>query len=479
MATSESSSLRRLSPSDIGDYGLLFYSSSDPLSRIVMAITKQEFSDLAFYYRHHGNVNVIVVTPFEDTWFKRVHIDTILRDPTTTSAAIKRLDKEHEALSLALFQLLNVKGNKADTTKDFLRFLVGVPCQGSVPCCGIELVNRTMALMDKCLHFSDNNTISTKTLDDLDKPFDNDRGRLLAYLCSTLTQAVGPRQMQSYIAPDGLFAPLTYLRLDRERHVEQMHDNTTMNGSYTLVQLVSLFLDMLRDDDFYSTVCRGVTEGKKHSSALTRVLTTALSEMSDSRVESLQYIINCLVAGDIHISHIRTLVQDANQDADKVSMFTKQAGQRATVPSIEHDLRVVVRTDGVSQSRHRLRQKTKELYQMVNRLVTDSKARGQGSLDINHLAALTSELAELTHLHVDKIPELPDNSSYSIIARTDSEPIVRLLLDSGNEIHLSIYGSDLSAFSRDELLEILEELDGTESERFDNLRAAITAKLAE
>jgi len=476
MATTESSSLRRLSPSEIGDYGLLFYSCSDPVSRIVMAITKQEFSDLAFYYRHHGNVNVIVVTPFEDTWFKRVYIDTILRDPKTMSVAVKRLDKEHEALSLALFQLLNIKGNKTDTTKDFLRFLVGAPCHSSVPCCGVELVNRTMALMGKTLHFSDNNTISTKTLDDLDKPFDNDRGKLLAYLCSTLTQAVGPRQMQSYIAPDGLFGPLTYLRVDNNKNEHTGESDTDFR---TINQLLTLFLDMLRDDEFYSAVCRGVTEGKKHSSALTRILTTALAEMSDSRVESLQYIINCLASGDIHVSHIRTLVEDANQDADRVSMFTKQAGQRATIPTFEHDLRVVVRVDGVSQSRHRLRQKTKELYQMVNRLVVDSKAHGQGSLDINHLAALTSELAELTHLDVDKIPELPDNSSYTIIARTDSQPVIKLLLDSGKEIHLSMYGSDLSAFNRDELLEILEELDGAESERFDNLRAAITAKLAE
>jgi len=115
-------------------------------------------------------------------------------------------------------------------------------------------------------------------------------------------------------------------------------------------------------------------------------------------------------------------------------------------------------------------------------MVDGTRESGQGLLQINRLIELTNELADITAVNTSRIPSFPDNSSYSIIAKTADnapEPQLRLLLDSGKEVALSFYGADLSLFTREELLEILEVLDNSEHDHLDSLRMSITEKLAE
>lgn len=476
MASQESSSsLRILQPGEIGDYGLIFLSSRNPLDLIVMAITKQEFSDIGIYFPFHGTRNVIIATPLEQNWFKRVPLTSLLQDPNLTSVAVKRLDKDQEPFLMALIQVLSLHGDRSQTRRGFLRQLAGVDETRPVPCCGVDLVNKVIEAMGKSLLFSDNNTVSTKTLDELDKL--DSKYRLLAYLCSNLSQASGgPRQMQSYVVADGLFSPLHYLELSSQRVGAEPNE-----GEKRLKELFGAFLDELGNEEFYQTVCRGVTEGRKYSSSLTRTLTQALSELSHSRVEALQYIMDRLAMGEIHISHLRALADEANQDAERVALFSREDSKKITIPSLDSNIRVILKADGTApRSRYQIRERVKELHQMILVLVSESR-EGQGFLEINRLVSLVNELKDLTHLDLDKIPELPDNSSYSVIARSSPDapdPQLRFMLDSGKEVTLSLYGADLSIFNREELLEILEALDSSESERLDNLRALITAQLA-
>lgn len=477
MSSQDSSSYKRIGMEEIGDSGMIFLRTSDPLDHVITAITKQEFSNVGFYYLSRRVHYAILVTPFGDSWFRRIPIHQLVSDPTTLALAVKPLLSAKDSFSMSLCQLLTIQGRVS--LPAFLRQLVGLTEINPVPCCGTELVNRVISGMDKSHMFSDNNTVSSRLLDSLDLPFHGqpeDRGRLLAYLASNLSQAVGTKQIQSYLVPDGLFGELRSIELG-ERTPESV-------PSGNLTKLVDVFIRMLwEDEEFYQTVCRGVTEGRKHASALTRTLTSALSELSQSRVDTLQYIISCLTAGQIHMSHLRALAEDANQDADRVSKFTKQTGSRVSVPTLDRTTKVTLRVDTVSKTTGPSLQHTvKEIHQLVSEMVDGTRESGQGLLQINRLIELTNELTDISAVNTSRIPSFPDNSSYSIIAKTADnapEPQLRLLLDSGKEVALSFYGADLSLFTREELLEILEVLDNSEHDHLDSLRMSITEKLAE
>jgi hypothetical protein len=478
MASQESSSSRRLTIDEIGDSGIIFLQTGDLVGQIVTAIIKQEFSDMGVYYVNRGVHYVILATPLGDSWFRRIPLRQLLSDNSIVNVGVKKLLSDKDSFSVSLLRLLTIRGKP--NPRAFLRQLVGITETNEIPSSGVELVNRVVEGMNKSHMFGDNNTVSSKLLDNLARPFlgePEDRGRLVSYLCSNLNQAIGGKQMQSYLLSDGLFGSFYYLDRGEER------TPPSASSFDKAANLFDLFVRMLwEDEQFYQAVCRGVTEGRKYANGLTRMLTSALSELSQSRVDTLQYIIDCLTKGEIHLSHLRTLAEDTNQDADKVDRFSNRTDStRVTVPVVDRDLRVILRTDNRSKSKATLKDKVKEVHQIVANLTEEIRDGGQGSLQINKLIEAVNLMKDLAYLDLDRIPELPADRSYSIIAKTGEDvanPQLRLLLDTGREVDLSFYGSDLNQFDREELLEILEALDNSEQDRLDDLRILITQQLA-
>lgn len=467
--TQESSSINYLSLDEIGPSGLIFVRSTSLIDHVVTAITKQEFADLGIYYQSKGVHYAILVQPLANNWFKRVPLISLINSGTMMAIGIKKLLTGREEFSLAVVNLLAQQG--AANPRGYLRQLVGITETNPIPCSGVEMVNQIINAMGRSHLFSTNNTISTKILDELNQPLSEDNpGRLIQYLWSNVNQAVANQQMQSYLLTDGMFGSICYLDIKPAKGLDY-------STQPQLSQLIDLGLQMIVDDpDFYQALVRGANEGRTCANNLNGMLAAALSELSQSQVESLQYILSCLAKGTIQLDRLEVLASDVNQDADRVAKVTgKDHGLRIKIPTLAKDLKILAR-------RHRSNadQAIKELHRITSNLVEQALTSNQANLNINQLIQVTNQLGQ--SLDLSPIEVLPPNSSYSIIAKTSSSapnPELRLSLDSGRQVTLACYGADLSIFDRDELLEILEALDNSNQPQFDQLRVRITDLLAQ
>lgn len=497
----------------LDDSGLIFITRRDPISRLVVSITKQEFSCIGFYYvsriSRSMTVNVILVSPLEPTTTST--IDDLLADPLVTSIAIKKLrpivggngkldltktKQLHDDFRLAIANLIS--NNDHPSLKDRIFQLFGYPNAKNIV--GVDIINSVIRKIGRWSEVPKQKHSSQESwsVQDIRGSTLADRAEFIGCLGSSLNQQhTGQGQIHSYITSNSLFEDLCYVRLNQhqQKTIDAAMDKIVKVQEPYLGAIFTEFIHLVfSDEKFFASILQGFKEGRSKDQELQQTLIQALQCSSESRIGDLSWISRNLVRGELPLQDLQSLLRDANEDHQAlVDWFTslhleQRQPLQTPIPKFDTDNKVWIRTGKASIQDDQLSANIHQLHQLVSKVVNSANEDSQAYLDLNTLIECTNSLILASNQPIQPIAKIPDESSYSIVgiggaesAKTNGDVVVRL--DRGDEVYIPLYGANLAIFERNELLEILETLDSDiemsiNTQSYDNLRARITQELA-
>ena len=526
--------IKYIRPSSLTDCGLIFVATSDPIGRLTLGITKQEFSTIGFYYytsiSGRKKVNVILVDLFNHSISdKETTIETLINNPLVTSIAVKRLKpvmmngtideimtkQMHANYRSAIINAVANYNDKLPSHKDYLYQLFGIHGNGASPISetlngrgtngltGVGLVNSVIRRIGKLSMIETSDTISLSCLERL-TAVPNTPNEVISFLGSTLNQQVCDKQLSSYIVDNSLFSDLYFLRTGV---FPQEVINTAMAHAISkqkpyLFGLIETFTDLLfNDEKFFNSIVNGIREGKLRDESQLHILKEALEACAENRVQDLQFIINAMIEGEIKASDIQTIINEANDDrisVDNLSSTIRSCLQSTSlygepyrssgmslinIPSMNAKLNTAIIGDMRTSE---LEESINSLYSMVSDLALSAREGKQGYIDINSLISCTNRIASASGRPTREIPLLKEDTSFSVVASsTTSKEEVSITLSEGEEVILPLRGCNLSSMERSVLLDILQILDDNmynidteEYDTYDDLRAKISTELS-
>lgn len=490
---------------NISDAGIIFITSNDPISRIIVSITKQEFSSIGFYYRTSATgtsqIRVITVDIFgvhAPQWLKPGDtINDLIDNPIISQIAIKKLRSiydngtinEEKTKSLhtnfrtAIAQVMGTKGEMS--LRDAISQLFGYPTNSTH--CGltaIEMVNKVISLIGKWEEISSNDTVSIDSFEICKLPMVESQNahakvQLIGYLSSKLNPDINLacKQIQSYIVPNNLFDDIQYISLPPRNLVQQelaLADSIVSHRSY-LNRAVGTFIDMLLvDHDFFKVVVTGIHKGKIRENLDTKLLEEVISELYNSKKDLINKVVSWISSGQIHPNDLKSLISHFNNNSSIIHNLTKvQQGQPINPP--EED-KVILYTSNP----HLLHTTITELHGQLEKSLQNLHDKKSVCLDINKLSSLINELSKSHNLSLRPLSPISGETSYSaVVTINDINSSLPVTLKNGKEILIPLSNPNLSHFDRNILIEILATIDSHPyNPKYDHIRSNIVDKLA-
>lgn len=438
---------------DAIEIGIVLFKMNTLLDHIICSITKQDFTDLAIYYSNGNSKHVITVNLLpNDNWFKRMSYDEFISKPMK-NLAVKKLRNNVKEFILSLIKTLKIMSHS--DTAGFLTYLLGGDVYTDIPCCGVHMLNMIVKDMQCDYMFGDNRTISAKTVEELNRGMSNCeyyKSNIIYHLLASITQLPNTHQLQRYIVKDGLFEDIKYLDYQTSTMIENYDDCEL---------LLAVFVDKLQDMNFYNLVCNVVDTSRQENG---KIIEKLLKTLYDTTVTSSRCVQDLLNEMNTSNERINSIINRFTQECNTVSRITNKKICQLITPNKQLKNKVDSNTFA-------------KLYSDFYNLITTIRKDGTAELNINELIDKLNRLRDEYGITHPQITHLSDKYSYTIIAKTKPEQQIVVKLSKGKEVILTNKGAMLETLKREELLEILEVIDSSEVDTFDDLRAKIVQML--
>jgi len=501
--------------SQLSDAGIVFITSNDPISRIIISITKQEFSSIGFYYKTSSTgipqIRIITVDIFgvrtPDWLIPGDTIYDLINNPLISQIAVKKLkpilfpdgsvDKEktsqlHTNFRTALAQVMGMKNEMS--MRDSIAQLFGYPLNTSM--CGqtaIDMVNRVIYLIGRWNDVPPNDSISLESLDLLHPPDHdqlkfNSKVQLMGYLSSTLNSVpvTNPdsqyRQIQSYIVSNNLLDELLYLTLPVYSDVKKekaLSESIIFYRPY-LTRAISTFIDMLLTDyEFFKIVIDGIARGKIKDDIDYSILKNYIKDLYHSNYYSLSKIHDSLVKCHIPLDLLHNLYQSfiSNNQNLKLIFPDDSSLSSPSFSSVSSD-KIILLSDNPTVFNSAL---TYLHSQLQNALLSIDSGQ-MLYFDLNSLISSVNSLTNMSNLNLSQLPLPNSETSYSAIVSTskNNNENIPITLSSGNKMIIPLNNPDLSQLSREILFDILSSLESLPylDHKYDVLRSKISSLLS-
>lgn len=504
--------------------GLIFITSNDPVSRLTITITKQEFSSIGFYYTTTITgilkIQVVIMDAFGSQtpdWLQSGQsITDLINNPLISKLAIKRLNPIYNddgsinadktknlqtTFRSAIAQVMSQgpETSLRETISQLFGYRIDCPTSGNT---AVEMVNRVISLIGHWDDVPQNNILTLSSIQYLNPPSSSQLNasaklQLLGYLGSGFNQQNVPRpnvankQIQSYIVPNSLFGDLIYISLPTRNIADQelsIAQSIVTQRSY-LTKAISTFVDMLLSDlDFFSIVVRGINDNSEthpQKSYLT-TLQNVIKNCSDSRTGLVESIFSWIEGGKIPSSQLSELITIINNERRQISSLVGQNLSPLNISPINHDILLSSSHPNCphriipSHDYNSLNQSLDHIYDSFNQMISSARDNQTITFNINSIISSINSLNSALGLKHPPLSSLPNDTSYNSIAYTNTIPSnLPIPLSSGDKVVLPLCNADLKQFDRNVLLEILEYLDNLSDRKYDYLRTCITKELAQ
>jgi hypothetical protein len=304
--------------------GLVFVKSDDPVSRLTIAITKQDFSSIGFYYTTttggRKRTNVILMESFGLLAPKWSHdgytMEDLLNNALVTRVAIKPLKAPGDRSDLSACSAKRLEANfRAAIAKvlsegpeisirESLQQLFGQRIDNPTKSVtNVELVNRVVMMVGQWDSVPQDVSISTDAVESLGQtvhniePNTDGKMRVLQLMVFPLmpnevsNPGVANKTLASYVVPNRLFGDLVDLPIPARNPilVEHVKRDAIAQSRPYLTKVICAFVDMLlTDQEFFAAVVGGihrrqaiVNDDEDLNSNLLRDLAEAHSQIAD------------------------------------------------------------------------------------------------------------------------------------------------------------------------------------------------------
>nr|WIL04017.1 hypothetical protein Clen_87 [Cedratvirus lena] len=431
--------------------GIILVLSDDPLSRITVAITKQEFSSIGYYYKYGSMTKIILNDPFGLPLYNCDNLSSLLSCPFVRRVALRPVRPELEnAFRMALTKSAPLGMNNA---KDMLYFLFGFPMSNDRS--SLSSIDSILNRMGKNVAPFPINTLYGSGYEDCISPPCKEKGvlahiQIFSYLASSLNQQSSPQvttdgkkvpsQIQSYILDEEVFSPLHEVKsfsvcsnLDELKKVYQKQ-------LPLLSQLLSSFASLLHEPGFLFLVAKGSRNQN-------------ISLLQESLQEALQLCTQCLSSlpssplhGELEFQKQKAqpLLSRENKEASHLVLEKKEEG-RGNLSSFKSILLSAL------QGGEKL--DLRDFVEVYNSLTEDQ-------IDLNSI------LGKRSYKKV--------KGEYFL-----SPGKIGVVLRSGDRLSISLSRSDFSCFDYETLVEILDALDNLGPDlMYDEIRTRVAEELA-
>ena len=220
--------------------GLIFICSKDPLSQLLVSITKREFASIGFYYittiSGTKQINVLLNTSGSN-W---INLEKLTNDPLIYKIAIKRINSKLETKFRMIMAEITNNTSKTSLYESISNLFLS---NGSV-----DFIDRAVILLGE--------TLSVKKIN-RSSPFEDsdDKTRLLKSIYSKLE--VKTDRLDQYIWDRNIFKKLVYIKLpERDKGEQKMYINKAiLRQREDISKIISMYVDMIiLDDEFYEKV---------------------------------------------------------------------------------------------------------------------------------------------------------------------------------------------------------------------------------
>jgi len=501
---------------DIRDAGIILVSGQDPISRLTMSITKQEFSSIGFYYTTTVTGNRKILVFIMDTfggkrpeWLKPGDtLEDLINNPLIKQLAIKQLNPVMDengiinveetrqleaAFRSAIAQVMSMGSENSirEAIEQLFGYRVDNPTTSNT---AIEMVNRVIKNIGKWEEVPQNHIISLEDYDILKPPTPNQMDarakiQLVGYLGSGFNQQVVPnpdvanKQIQSYIVPNKLFGNLYYIKLPaRDPQQEELEmSKSLMEQRPYLTKAISTFIDMiLMDQEFMTVVLKGIHNGKFREEVSNNVLKECLKDLIKNKNNLITMILKWMHDKHLNLDELKSIITSFNDEKKKYSLLLGEKMPESILSSsINHNKLVFLNSNDANN----LNQVITNLYHNIKNAIVDAKNQNTIKFNLNDMIDSINHLCEISGNTLPKLHKLDHETSMSAIAYTNkhNSQKIPINLKSGHKIIIPLKNAKLNNFTRDELLEILQTLDFTPdfSHKYDDLRAALAKELSE
>lgn len=232
--------------------------------------------------------------------------------------------------------------------------------------------------------------------------------------------------------------------------------------------LIATFIDMILSDLDFLDLVVGKYLNKVHPYDILYEIVT--NHMENHR-DVISFFNELFVNGTTNKERLDTLIQNIRNVSSTHSLNTNV--EENIIPDIPTDLIVIDKTPTPE-----IRSTVNGLHEQLYRIAKSIKSNKIPYIEINSIIDNFNSISD--YYGIDKTIDLiTEPVSGVIIVSPEGEPPISLSLKTGNDIVLTTRNFDLSIFTRNELIEILEHIDKIVSDnRFDQLRNQITKEIA-
>jgi hypothetical protein len=334
------------------DCGIILIRSRDPFSNVTCAITKDEFSSIGMYYRStiSGDPKIYVIirdvfgcqSPY---WlYNGETLNDVIQNPIVTKIALcelgqdtdgnfSRSEEELERLRIkfrsAAAKLSSTEPQKSirEVIQQIFGHRIDRPGAGST---SVEFINKIILDIG---HWSDVPQINqTGTISVPTTLNENIDGRLDLFTLMGAgfrsqpveNPSVSNKFLRSYIVPNRLFGPISYLDLPDRDAIKRMLSYTMAVNRYQryLRDCIGEFVSMISDDqEFFNVVVAGFNQESQKKQEHVEQLKMALMTLNGDVTAILELLHQWFDAGTGVYSDLKNLINEIVQhqiDASKV-----------------------------------------------------------------------------------------------------------------------------------------------------------------
>ena len=409
--------------------GIVLVQSNDPLSRLIQYITRQEYSLIGIYQKYEDSDDIHLrlfnilsgTTPY---W---------LRDYTYLSD----IDESKYIPKIVMYStnvILEDNINPTDSSiKESLIYLFG----NNIP------MIQTIKSLISVLKINNPNTKSNKT-----NPIES------IIESSNLIDVHSKCIIQS--------SPTKYVsnRFNKDRPY--------------LSKVIATFIDMIiSDSDFLDLV------SEKYLNPIYSydVLYDIVSNHIDNHQEIILFFQDFFDKGSIDKPRLDNLIDDINDIAainEEIRTEEIRTENIIKIPLIPSKLIIVDKTPTPE-----ITSTVNNLHEQLSRIVTTINNNKIPHIELNSMISSLNSISSYYNIK-NEIPPITKPLSGIIVVSPEGEPPIPLTLKNKNQIILTTRNFDLSIFTRNELMEILEQIDkiaNITDDRFDYLRNKITKEI--
>lgn len=460
---SQSCSIEYFSPNQAktpsSHVGFLLVLGDDLISRLVVSITKQEFSSIGFYYLSTltNSYQVYLTDPLGNHIYgKDIDLKVLCSNPLIRRL-VKRpllcpIDRKSRVEDKFRLAISKFRSHPADPLH-LLHQLFGYP-SSSRGITALDRADQMMEILGQRLPQVNCNTLYGSGFESFLDPPSGHRGidsriQIFAYLASYLNQTTPlgqssdgsrpPAQIQSYITDDTFLGTPENLSLTK-KDSRTSALQTSYDSQIDIVQkLTAEFTQLLKDPGFSHIVSK-----EMKNQTLKLIHQSFLRSLKKKRlmIEALSQI----VPQNVMASYLA----DFNIEQVEAGLLLGENLEPVPVPEQENPV--------------------SKLRELVSTAINESE-----SIDLRQLVNISNQLSLSMSQPQIQIPsQLRRKGSFYL-----SPEQVQLKLKSGSSINLPCHGADLSNFDYEVLVEILEALEKmSEVSVYDSLRTQIAQEIA-